>query len=377
MTSTSRSAAARTTTSARSPGPSRPVVCSPASTGESASAPPSSRSAASYERRPPLGVDLAHPPHVAPEVPLHDERREDRLVEHRRVPHRGRAQRRDPVHQPGRKHQVAQPQRREEHLAEAAGEQDRRVRLQALERRESAAPDSGTHRRSRPRRAPRRWPAPTGAARAGAPRSSFLRAGTGAPGWCRRAVLLGGAGGRSPAPRSRPGRGRAVRPRPRRHGRPPRIRDPPGTPGRRGRRGAAPRGRAPPALRRRSRPARLRTVPRAPSGGAPRSPHAAAGGRAGRTRAAAGSRRGAGPGRSPGPRASTGTARAREGPCGRRASSGARAPGTTAPGGRTGRAGSVGSGVGRPSLSAGRPTASSASGGTAPTKVPEPTVDRR
>ena len=81
----------------------------------------------------PLGVDLAHAPEVAREVPGGDEVAQHRLLQQLAGDGGDRAGGRAAVHQVRRDDQVAEPQRGEEDLAEAAGEEHLRAAVEPLQ----------------------------------------------------------------------------------------------------------------------------------------------------------------------------------------------------------------------------------------------------
>src|SRR5581483_12370502 len=80
-----------------------------------------------------LGVNLSHATHMAREMTLSDEVAEYRLIEERCVAARDRQRRGDDVHEIRWQDEIAQAERREQHFAEAAGEQHDVVRVESLQ----------------------------------------------------------------------------------------------------------------------------------------------------------------------------------------------------------------------------------------------------
>ena len=112
----------------------------------------------------PPGVRRAHAPDMPEQVPARHELRQRRLVEEGRVDAGEKARRGHAREQPLGDDEIAQAERREQHLAEACRRRRPARRCRGCGAMESAAPRSGTRCRSRPPRSRRRRSAPSRAA---------------------------------------------------------------------------------------------------------------------------------------------------------------------------------------------------------------------
>src|SRR5919199_5397089 len=86
----------------------------------------------------PLRVERSHTPYVTTEVPFLYKVCQDRLLNRGRVTPSHRARRKKSVNERGRRDDVAQPQRREEKLAERPDVDDPTVAVETLKRRDGA-----------------------------------------------------------------------------------------------------------------------------------------------------------------------------------------------------------------------------------------------